>query len=383
VWVSFDDGAHWQPLTRNLPPVPVHDLAVAQGDLVAATHGRGFWILDDLSALRQLTPQVASASTHLFKPRDVTRSISGGPSSRAAVYYALAQPNQTVTLEFLDAKGNVIRTFSSALDSAGRADSVRNAQARRARAAGDSARAAGEEPAPGGEEEDEDRPRRPAMPTRVPNKVGLNTFVWDLRYPDASTFPNLIMWAGSTRGPQAAPGTYAVRMTVNGQPQTQPFAIRKDPRVTATQQDLDEQFALLIRIRDKLSAANDAVKSIRAVKQQIAERKAKAPKSFATQADQLVKRLSAIEEEIYQVRNRSSQDPLNYPIKLNNKIAALSGVVASADARPTKQSYEVFDMLSAQLDTQLAALKRELETGLPKLNAMLKGVGEKEIVGGE
>jgi hypothetical protein len=125
------------------------------------------------------------------------------------------------------------------------------------------------------------------------------------------------------------------------------------------------------------------VKSIRAVKQQIAERKAKAPRAFATEADRLVARLSAIEGEIYQVKNQSGQDPLNYPIKLNNKIAALSGVVASADARPTKQSYEVFDMLSAQLDTQLAALKRELDTGLPKLNAMLKGVGEKEIVGGE
>ncbi|MGH7625388.1 MAG: WD40/YVTN/BNR-like repeat-containing protein, partial [Gemmatimonadaceae bacterium] len=270
VWVSFDDGGHWQSLQRNLPPVPVHDLEITQGDLVAATHGRSFWILDDVSALRQLSSSVAAAPAHLFAPRDAYRVEWGGgfggaaegqnPPAGAMVYYTLAQPGRTVTLEFLDSKGAVIRKFSSLLDSAGRADSLRADSVKRARTdsltrAGlsrDSIRTleAAEARGAGG-------PRRGrAGPMRVPDKVGLNRFAWDLRYPDAVGFRNLIMWAGGTRGPLATPGKYSVRLTVDGQSQTQPFVLRKDPRIPATQQDLDAQLALLIKIRDTLSAAN-------------------------------------------------------------------------------------------------------------------------------
>jgi photosystem II stability/assembly factor-like uncharacterized protein len=401
VWVSFDDGAHWQSLQRNLPPVPVHDLAVKDGDLVAATHGRGFWILDDLSVLRQLTPAIAAAPAHLFEPRDVYRVNWGGgfggggdgahpvgknPPSGAVVYYTLAHPRQEVTLEFLDARGQLIKRFSSMLDSAGRADSIRADSVRRARE--DSLRKAGVPEdsikqflrAGGGEMEEEDEgPRRAPRPPRVPNKVGLNRFVWDLRYPDASSFQGLIMWAASTRGPLAPPGRYTVRLTVQGQaPQTRTFVLKKDPRVRATQQDLEAQFALLIKIRDELTKANDAVKTIRNVRAQIAERRPKAPSAFAAAADSLLARLGSIEEEIYQVRNRASQDPLNFPIKLNNKIAALAGVVASADARPTKQAYDVFTELSAALDAQVAAMHRALQAMLPRLNALLAG-GEKIV----
>jgi photosystem II stability/assembly factor-like uncharacterized protein len=359
VWVSFDDGADWQPLQRNLPPVPVHDLSVTQGDLVAATHGRSFWILDDLSALRQLSRDVASSGTHLYQPRDVHRVEWGGgfgggsgpvganPPSGAVVYYTLAKANEKVQLEFLDGSGKVIRSFSSELDSAGRADSVR--------AAGESRR--------GGR-------------ARVPNGKGLERFVWDLRYPDATGFENLIMWAGSTRGPTAVPGKYSVRLTVNGQSQTQSFELLADPRISASQHDLEEQFALLMKIRDTLSAANGAVVTIRDVKRQIDERRAKTPKSFASAAAPILARLSAIEDSIYQTKNRSGQDPLNYPIRLNNKIAALGGVVASADFRPTDQSYAVFDTLTAKLNVQLVALQRVLASDLPKLNAILKKAGQ-------
>ncbi|HEU4642198.1 MAG TPA: glycosyl hydrolase [Gemmatimonadaceae bacterium] len=397
VWVSFDDGAHWQSLRRDLPLVPVHDLAVKDGDLIAATHGRSFWILDDISPLEQLGAAVAQAPAHLFKPRDAYRASWGGgfggdrgahpegknPASGAVIYYTLAKPHQEVTLEFLDATGNVIRKFSSLLDSAGRADSIRADSVKRARTdsltkAGLSADSikklekSGEETAP------EDR-RRVPRPPRVPDKAGLNAFVWDLRYPDASTFENMILWAGMTRGPVAVPGTYRVRMTVGGTSQTQTFAVKKDPRVEATQRDLEEQFALLIKVRDALSRANDAVTHIRHVKEELAARKKQAPASYAAEADRLADRLSAIEAEIYQVKNRSGQDPLNYPIRLNNKIAALAGAVASADARPTAQDYAVFRDLGAQLDTQLAALKRALDSGLPKVNAMLQGAGLKEV----
>jgi hypothetical protein len=300
------------------------------------------------------------------------------------VYFTLANAKDKVQLDFLDGSGKVIRSFSSELDSAGRADSVRADSVKRART--DSLKAAGlsadsikklertsEESAAGPR-------RRGGGPTRVPNKKGLNRFAWDLRYPDAAGFENLIMWAGSTRGPTAVPGKYSVRMTVNGQTQTQSFTLLKDPRISATQQDLEAQFALLMKIRDTLSAANNAVKTIRNVKYQIDERKAKAPKSFASAAAPFVAHLSVIEDSIYQTKNRSGQDPLNYPIRLNNKIAALGGTVASADFRPTDQSYVVFDTLTTKLDTQLAALHRALTADLPKLNAILAKAGQPEII---
>jgi len=412
VWVSFDDGGHWQSLRMNLPPVPVHDLMIKEGDLIAATHGRSFWILDDLSALRQLTPQVASAPTHLYKPRDVYRVNWGGgfgggdagahpsganPPNGAIVYYKLSKPNQDVTLDFLDAKGALIKSFTSKLDSAGLADSVRADSTRRARA--DSVRRAGgvaATPNPeavgnvGGEGQQVDFEtllrRGPRVP-RVPNKVGLNQFAWDLRYPDAVRFENLIMWAGNTTGPIVPPGTYAVRMKVGSDPaQTQTFAVKADPRSKATAADYAAQTALALKIRDRLSEANNAVRTARNVKAQLADRAEHVPPAardrFSALSRDLATPLSGEEEEIYQVRNQSSQDPLNFPIKINNRIAALMGVVQSADGRPTRQSYVVFDTLSRLLDVQLGALKGTIATKLPPVNAELQRLGLPVIVPG-
>ena len=404
VWVSFDDGASWQSLRRNLPIVPIHDLAIKEGDLIAATHGRSFWILDDLSSLRQLSPAVPRERAHLFKPRKVYRASFGGgggngaagdhptganPPSGAVIYYWLAQPRQVVTMDFLDAQGKVIRSFTSQQDPAVAADSVRADSVRAAR--NDSLRRAGLPPdtttrseARGEETAGEDGPIRRPPPPRVPNKVGLNRFAWNLRYPDASVFQNMIMWAGSVAGPIALPGNYSVRLNVGGQRFAQPFTVVKDPRSVATDADLKEQFDFLIRIRDKTSEANDAVKTIRNVKAQLADRSKRitGPKaaSFGQLAANLTARLDSVEGEIYQVKNRSGQDPLNYPIKLNNKIAALAGVVGGTDAKPTSQSYTVFNDLSAQLDRQLQAMRGPLLVALPLLNATLKEAGLPPIV---
>jgi photosystem II stability/assembly factor-like uncharacterized protein len=409
VWVSFDDGGHWQSLKINLPPVPVHDLLVKEGDLIAATHGRSFWIIDDLSALRQLTPQVASAPTHLYKPRDAYRVSWGGgggggdrsahpsganPPNGAIVYYKLSRPNQDVTLDFLDAKGAVIKSFTSKLDSVGLADSVRADSVKQARA--DSVRRAGgvvatpnpEGPSEGGQQIDfEELQRRGPRPARVANKVGLNQFAWDLRYPDAVRFENLIMWAGNTTGPIVPPGTYQVRMSVAGSPaQTQTFAVKPDPRSKATAADYAAQTALALKIRDKLSEANNAVRLARNVKAQLADRAEKVPVAardrFASLSRELATPLSGQEGEIYQVQNQSSQDPLNYPIKLNNRIAALMGVVSSAEGRPTRQSYVVLDTLTRLLDAQLAAMKGTIDTKLPPVNAELQRLGLPVIVPG-
>ena len=397
VWVSFDDGANWQSLRRNLPAVPIHDLAVKEGDLIAATHGRSFWVLDDLSALRQLNPETTRSAARLFKPRKIYRATFGGgggsgaagghpsganPPSGAVVYYWLAQPRQLVTMDFLDPQGKVIRSFTSQQDPGVAADSIRGDSIRTAR--NDSLRRAGLPPDSAvrvearGEETpppDEGPVRRPPPP-RVANKAGLNMFAWNLRYPDASVFENMILWAGGTSGPVVLPGTYSVRLNVAGQRYIQPFTVVKDPRVTTTDADLREQFDLLMRIRDKTSQANDAVKTIRNIKAQLADREKRVTgtdsAAFSNAASSLATKLSGVEGEIYQVRNQSSQDPLNYPIKLNNKIAALSGVVGGTAARPTSQSYTVFNDLSSQLDRQLQAMRGVLLVVLPPLNAILK-----------
>lgn len=404
-WVSFDDGGHWQTLRRNLPIVPVHDFAIKDGDLVAATHGRGFWIMDDISTLRQLSPAIVASNAHLFAPRRVYRTnFYGGassgatgsppraanPASGAVVYYWLKSPKQVVTLDFMDAKGKLIRHFTSEQDSAAAADSVaaaakevalrdsltkaglsKDSIAKIVRAASADAR-----PARGGR-------RGGPQTARVANKQGLNTFDWNLRYPDAATFKGLVFWGGGVTGPTAPPGTYSVRMSTGGVTQTQKFELLKDPRVHVTQHDLDEQFAFLIKIRDTLSAANNAVRTVRNVRSQVEERgkalSAGDRAAFEQQTAPVMKQLTTIEEAIYQTQSHASEDPLNYPIRINNKIAALGGVVGGADARPTDQSYAVYKVLSAQLDTQLRALHTTLGE-LKGVNNFLASHGGTAIV---
>jgi len=200
---------------------------------------------------------------------------------------------------------------------------------------------------------------------------------WDIRYAGATEFPGLVMWAANARGPEAAPGTYQVRMVVDGQAESQTFAIRREPHLLkdASDQDLREQFDLAIQIRDKVSQANEAVLLVRGIKQQIHDRKEKLDAKAAGVAkalDDFEGALSAVEGEIYQVKLQSSQDPLNFPIKLNNKIAALQGVVESADVRPTEQTYSMYRTLSTRLDDELAKLDAAVKTKMPPVNQQLQ-----------
>jgi hypothetical protein len=186
------------------------------------------------------------------------------------------------------------------------------------------------------------------------------------------------MWAASSRGPIAPPGRYQVRVTADGQTESQPFQIRREPHVLkdVSDQDLQEQFDLAMKVRDKASQANEAVLLIRGIKEQIKDRRGKLdPKSGAPalkSLDDFEKQLAAIEEEIYQVRLQSSQDPLNFPIKLNNKIAALQGVIESADVKPTEQAYSVFRTLSSRLDDELGQLDRTTKNRMPPVNQLLQ-----------
>jgi photosystem II stability/assembly factor-like uncharacterized protein len=346
LYVSFDDGAKWESLRQNLPDTPVHDIAVEERDLVIATHGRGFYVMDKIAPLRQGGLQTTS-NFHLYKPEDALRGLD----RTVSVDYYLKQPAQQLTLAFLDGQGKVIRTFT-----------------------GTPADAERKPPAP--DEDDGGFRRRPDPHPAV--AAGLQRLTWDMRYPGATDFPGLIMWAASSRGPLAPPGTYQVKVTADGETATQTFAIRREPHVLkdVSDQDLQEQFDLAMKVRDKASQANEAVLLVRGIKAQIKDRKSKLdPKSGAATVkalDDFEAALSAIEEEIYQVKLQSSQDPLNFPIKLNNKIAALQGVIESADVRPTEQAYSVFRTLTNRLDEQLGRLDTTSKTRMPPVNQLLQ-----------
>jgi photosystem II stability/assembly factor-like uncharacterized protein len=346
VYVSFDDGAHWQSLQLNLPDTSVQGVQVAGNDLVIGTHGRGFYVLDDIDILREATSTLTTEVLHVFAPQDVLR----GRDRNLSVDYYLGREVDTVTIEFLDQGGQVIRTLK-----------------------GD-AKAVVKPPTP----EEELMALFFGSAPKVSTKPGLNRLSWDLRYEGATVFPGMIMWAAMPqRGPLAPPGSYSVRVTAGDAAKTQTFKIGVDPRLTGvTEADLTAQFKLSSQIRDAVSQANLAVIQIRALREQLNDRVQKVPprRKAEVQAlvDGLMKPLSAVEEEVYQVKNHTFEDPLNYPIKLNNKIAALAGVIESADSKPTDQSLVVFQELNKRLDAEMQRMKTTLTTELPRINAVLK-----------
>lgn len=343
IYISFNDGASWQSLKLNLPVTPIHGIVVEERDLVIGTHGRGFYILDNIGVLRQATPELTSSALHLFEPINPMR----GRDRNVSFDYFLNQEAAEVKIEFLDAQGTVLRSFSGTPKEA--------------------AAPASDNPFGGG-------------PARVATAKGINRFSWDMRYEGSTVFPGMIMWAAQPqRGPAAPTGRYTVRITANGETKSRDFTITLDPRLVAagiTEADLAEQFSLSRRVRDKVSEANQAVIDIRNIREQVNQRLQKVTGRRKVEiqklADGLLQPLAQVEEEAYQVRNRSGQDPLNYPIRLNNKIAALAGVIESADNKPTDQSVEVFNELSAQLDAQLKKMQQTLTVELPRLNAALR-----------
>jgi photosystem II stability/assembly factor-like uncharacterized protein len=392
IYVSFDDGENWQSLQLNLPVVPITDLAIhkREKDLVAATQGRSFWILDDLTVLHQMQDALGAADAYLFKPEETyrlqvseqpdippTATIGKNPPSGAAIYYYLkSKPAGQITLEFLDNAGKSIKKFTSKAPEPTPQPSP----------------GAGVQPAgtPGSGAPPQVPPEQPQAPSgeevvaadtegekRIPAEAGLNRFAWDLRYADAARFPGMILWAGETRGPLVMPGAYQVRLTVGGKTMTESFEVRKDPRITTTPADFAKQFDLLMKIRDKLSQTHNAITRIREVRQQVDElvkRLKDQPGSgpVIEAAKLLNARLTAIEEELYQTKNRSSQDPLNFPIRLNNKLAALGGVVSSADAAPTDQSYVIYEEQVGLINAQLRKLEQIMSNDLSAFNRLAR-----------
>ena len=370
MYVSFDNGERWQSLQLNLPVVPITDLVIQkrEKELVVATQGRSFWILDDLPLLHQMIEAggfSAAGETRLYKPKESYRLPGGGggplpstatvgrnPANGVVVYYSLKEkPTSEVQLEFLDPAGKSIRKFTG-----------------RVRKPGDAPTAPAAAPGEG---------FGGGPPPSVPMEVGLNRFVWDTRHTDAVRFPGMILWAGEVRGPKMMPGTYQVKLTVDGKPLTQNFEIKADPRVSTTTADYGKQLELGLRIRDKLTEIHNAIIQIREVRRQVEDllKRLTGQPNFKVVNDAgtaLNKNLTTIEETLYQTKNQSNQDPLNYPIRLNNKLAALGGVVGSAEAAPTAQSYAVYDELVTQIDAELQKLAQIMRTDVPAFNQLVR-----------
>ncbi len=387
VYVSFDDGGHWQPLQLNLPAVPVNDLIVKNNDLVVATHGRSFWILDDISPLRQYNESIPQEDAHLFTPAATSETVfrpsffaaqsnvGKNPPGGAVVYYWLKtslkpekkeaagsssdesqtkteadkstqEQNETpkITLEVLDSSGKTVRKFPKK-----------------------------EEPA----DDEEDFFNRDRSSSDLPADAGLNRFVWDLRYEGATKVPHAPLWGGNTNGPVALPGTYQVRLKVLGKSFTAPLEITADPRLAVSPADKAKRFDLLFKIRDEVTATDDAIIQIRDLREQINainKRLGSDPKekAIADAGKALNKKMAEVEEVLIQTKAKSGQDVLNFPVRLNNHLVALGGVVGSADSAPTQQSYEVFDMLSQDLNTQLAKWKEIVSSDVPAYNNLVK-----------
>lgn len=347
-WVSFDDGGHWQTLQMNLPICPVHDLMWKDDDLIAATHGRAFWVLDDLTPLQQMAASQASG-IRFFQPKDAYNVRWGGggrrrrgtatvepagenPMSGLVLNYYLPDEAKDLKFEVSDSAGKVIQTVTGA-----------------------------------------------------PHDKGFQRTSTFFQYPSFRGFQGMILWSGFPSPIAAPPGEYTVTMISGSYRQSYKFHWLRDPRLEATDKDLVEKFTFQQRIVARLNEANDAVARIRVARGLLTKALADATaKGDVTALKPLMEKLqgglTAVEEAIYQTKNQSGQDPLNYPIRLNDKLAGVFSNVSGGNYRPTDQSYVVFDLLSKQLGVQLSSLMSLLDKDLKAVNVELGKLGVPAVV---
>jgi photosystem II stability/assembly factor-like uncharacterized protein len=378
-YISYDDGDHWQGLKGGLPDTQVSDIWVDANALAIATHGRGFYVLDDIAPLRQFGPPVTSeAGVYLFKPGDAVRS-----ATPARITYWLKKPAEKLTLEILDSGGQVIRSFNGALPTQGRGGQAGTGRAGTPDAppatTATTSAPADEPPTPSGEEEEGGGRGRGGPPT-ASMAAGVQRFTWDLQYAPVTPFQGMVLWGATTNGPTALPGTYQARLTVDGRSQTVPIVVKKHPYFTVSDADLREQFEMASRIRDKVNEANAAIIQIRRIKRDLADRVQKSQSADVKAiAEQFTKEMSAVEEDVYQVRNQSNQDPLNFPIKTNNRLASLLRVVQAGDGKPLGNIQPIFNDLQAELKAETDRLQRALSTYLPRFNQLASRLGIEPI----
>jgi len=347
MYVSFDDGNHWQAFQLNLPMVPITDLTIKNDNLIAATQGRSLWMIDDLTVLHQLFDDLVQAKSYLFQPMPSYRM--GGFQNKNVIkkeglnhpggvmthFYLKDKPADSteVKLGFYQADGKLIREFSSKADE--KSDKLSDL------------------------------------------KSGGNLFVWNMRYPDAKKFEGMILWAASVTGPRAAPGQYKVKLSIGKETQEQPFEILKDPRSESSQAELQQQFDFLMAIRDKVTETHQAIMDIRSIREQLNQVKTKIKgddtmKAVADKASAIDSVMTVVENELYQTKNRSGQDPLNFPIRLSNKLAHVGSSSGFGNFAPTAQAIAVKEELTAKIDAQLEIFRKVRDEELPAFNRLVK-----------
>jgi photosystem II stability/assembly factor-like uncharacterized protein len=354
MYISYDDGANWKKFQLNLPVVPITDMTIKENDLIVATQGRAFWAIDDLSLLQQKDASVLNKKLYVFDVNDAYRTEGGGrrgrrgqsgpppntgenPPSGVMFNYLLKNANDSskVSITIFDKQNKPMKTFSQ-----------------HAKEASD----------------------------KLDFDNGLNQFVWDMNYPPAESTDGMILWNGGIGSVKAAPGKYNARFRYGQDSVDVAFVIKPNPNYKMTEADYDAQVGFLLQVRDKFSEVQKAIKDIRALRSQINAFTAKmdttGTKSIKKMADSLNRQMTKIEEALYQTKAKSGQDVLNYPIRLNDKIAGLYGVAASGQNPPSKQVRDVFTELSGEADIQLVKLKKIMDTDLKKLNQL---INEKQV----
>src|SRR5256712_575852 len=357
VFVSFDDGAHWQPLQLNLPVSPIHDLVVKDDDLVVATHGRSFWVLDDITPLRQVNTQSAQTDVILYQPQtalrlhypeefDKRQPVGDNPPPGAIIdYYFKTAPKEEVSLDILDSSGKVVRHLSS--------------------------------------KEKKEAEHPPEWPDRVervktiPANEGMNRFAWDLRYDDRTQFPAAFYSPTGPKGPLALPGDYQVKLTVGGKSETAPLHLAIDPRTKGAEAALQKQLTLAMQVNDCMSRLHQAVNEIRDLRSQIQTLHKRFGddsrlKSSLAAADDLDHKMSEIEQKLIQVNMKGSEGNLAFPNMLNERFETFSHIIEAGDTEPTKPQLDVFQTLSAQLEEQLTKWTQLKTDEVPKVSELIK-----------
>ena len=391
VYYSADDGAHWQTLQLNLPRASVRDLTIHGADLIAATHGRAMWVLDNIGPLRAMADSVRNSAVHLFAP-DTAIRFSGGsaltqsagenPPAGVIIDYWLKAPGKssdTAKLEFLDGRGKVIRSFSGspAPDSSKSAALTREGMDTTSKASTVAPRDSVAAKTRGSREVEDDTLAFIASDSVVTLRAGLNRFVWDLHYPDTKEPKGIVNDEGSTRGPFVSPGKYTVRLTAAGKTISQPFVVRGDPRLTTTQAEYDAQLALALDVQKKTNELSDAVQRILDIEHAMDERvNDTKSQAYAKRVSDAVKpirtKLEAIRDTLVEIHSHADQITLHYPVRYYNMLLSLAGMVQSADAGPTDQEGGIYREIAPKVDQQISRLRAIEGADIAAFNNLLK-----------
>jgi hypothetical protein len=343
MYISYNDGANWKPFQLNLPVVPITDLTIKNNDLVVATQGRAFWVIDDLTMVQQMSPEILLSNLKVydvnpayrmmgnrfsFSSFGIPKNVGTNPPKGAVInYYAKNVTDTTITI--LDKNRKVIRTYAT--------DSKED---------------------------------------KLEISKGMNSFNWNLQYPEAEKIDGMILWNGVPGNIIAPPGNYFAKIMVGKDSAEVPFTVLADPNYKITQEDYEAQFAFLQQVQGKFNESQKGIKDVRNLRLQINDFTARQgkdmPKDVKLLCDTINRQLNDIEESLYQNKSKSSQDVLNYPIRLNDKLSGLFDAANSGHMAPSKQSKEVYTDLAAQVDTELGKLSRLKNNEVQQLNQLIR-----------